>query len=53
MNYWPPVEDTPQGLAFGASNSMSQRRADEPLDVYGVASYFWENFLEQVRSCVS
>lgn len=50
MNDWLPVEDTPQGLAFGAGNSMSRRRADGPLDADGAASYFWENFLEQVRS---
>lgn len=50
MNDWLPVEDTPQGLAFGASNSMSRQRADGSLDVDGAAAYFWENFLEQVRS---
>lgn len=50
MNDWLPVEDTPQGLAFGTGNSMSRRRADGPLDAQGSASYFWENFLEQVRS---
>lgn len=50
MNDWLPLEDTPQGLAFGAGNAMSRRRADGPLDANGAASYFWENFLEQVRS---
>lgn len=50
MNDWLPVEDTPQGLAFSAGNSMSRRRADGPLDADGAARYFWDNFLEQVRS---
>lgn len=50
MNDWLPVEDTPQGLAFTPGNSMSRRRADGPLDPHGAASYFWDNFLEQVRS---
>lgn len=50
MNDWLPVEDAPQGLAFGAGNAMSQRPADGPLDAEGAGSYFWENFLEQVRS---
>lgn len=50
MNDWLPVEDTPQGLVFGASATMSRRRAQGPLDVGGAANYFWENFLEQVRS---
>jgi hypothetical protein len=50
MNDWLPIEDTPQGLAFGASATMSRRRADGPLDAAGAADYFWENFLEQVRS---
>ena len=50
MNDWLPLEDTPQGLAFGAGNAMSRRSADGPLDANGAASYFWENFLEQVRS---
>lgn len=36
-------------VAFGARNAMS-RRADGPLDADGAASYFWGNFLEQVRS---
>lgn len=49
MNDWLPVEDTPQGLAFGAGNAMSRRRPDGPLDANGAANYFWENFLEQVR----
>jgi len=50
MNDWLPAEETPQGLAFGAGNAMSRGRADGPLDADGAASYFWENFLEQVRS---
>jgi hypothetical protein len=50
MNDWLPVEDTPEGLAFGASNSISRRGADGPLDANGAASYFWESFLDQVRS---
>ena len=50
MNDWLPVEDTPQGLAFGAGNAMSRQRADGPLDAEGAANYFWQNFLEQVRS---
>lgn len=49
MNDWLPVENTPQGLAFGARNAMS-RRADGSLDADGAANYIWENFLEQVRS---
>jgi hypothetical protein len=50
MNDWLPIEDTPQGLAFSSGNSMSRRRVDGPLDADGAASYFWDNFLEQVRS---
>lgn len=49
MNDWLPVEDTSQGLAFGTRNAMS-RHTDEPLDAEGAANYFWENFLEQIRS---
>lgn len=49
MNDWLPVEDTPDGLAFGARNAMSGR-TDGPLDADGAASYFWGNILEQVRS---
>ncbi|MBA4048034.1 MAG: hypothetical protein C0476_05775 [Sphingomonas sp.] len=50
MNDWLPLEDTQQGLAFGTSNTMSRRNADGPLDAHGAATYFWENFLDQVRS---
>jgi hypothetical protein len=50
MNDWLPIEDTPQGLAFGAANPMSRQRAGGPLDDHGAANYLWENFLEQVRS---
>jgi len=50
MNDWLPIEDTPQGLAFGAGNAMSRQRAGGPLDADGAADYLWENFLEQVRS---
>jgi hypothetical protein len=50
MNDWLPIEDTPQGLAFGAGNGMFRQRAGGPLDADGAAGYFWENFLEQVRS---
>lgn len=50
MNDWLPIEDTPQGLAFGAGNALSRQRADGPLDADGAANYFWQNFLEQVRS---
>lgn len=50
MNDWLPIEDTPHGLAFGAGAAMSGRRAEGPLDAEGAAGYFWENFLEQVRS---
>ncbi|HEX8486562.1 toll/interleukin-1 receptor domain-containing protein [Sphingomonas sp.] len=50
MNDWLPIEDTPQGLAFGAGNAMSRQRANGPLDADGAANYFWQNFLEQVRS---
>lgn len=49
MNDWLPVEDTPQGLAFGTRNAMS-RDTDGPLDAEAAANYFWENFLEQIRS---
>lgn len=52
MNDWLPIEDTPQGLAFGAGNAMSRHRAGAPLDADWGANYFWENFLEQVRSCI-
>ncbi len=50
MNDWLPLEDTQQGLAFGAGNTMSRRSADDALDAQGAATYFWENFLDQVRS---
>lgn len=52
MNDWLPIEDTPQGLAFSARNAMSHVRADGPLDADGAAAYFWESFLDQVRSRV-
>jgi len=45
MNDWLPVEDSQQGLAFRASNAMSRRHAEGPLDADGAAKYFWENFL--------
>lgn len=50
MNDCLPIEDTPHGLAFGVSATMSRRLAEGPLDAAGAAAYFWENFLEQVRS---
>lgn len=50
MNDWLPVEDTRQGLAFGARNAMSNVRSDGPLDADGAAAYLWESFLNQVRS---
>lgn len=50
MNDWLPIEDTPEGLAFGARNAMSHVRPDGPLDADGAAAYFWESFLDQVRS---
>ena len=50
MNDWLPVQETPQGLAFGARNAMSHVRPDEPLDENGAAAYFWGSFLNQIRS---
>ncbi|MBB3877795.1 toll/interleukin-1 receptor domain-containing protein [Sphingomonas pseudosanguinis] len=50
MNDWLPVEDTREGLAFGARNAMSHRRVDGPLDAEGAATYFWDGFLDHVRA---
>lgn len=50
MNDWLPIQEAPQGLAFGARNAMSHVRPDGPLDENGAAAYFWESFLNQIRS---
>lgn len=52
MNDWLPIQETPQGLAFGAGNAMSRRSTAGPLDADGAANYFWEGFITQVQARV-
>ena len=50
MNDWLPIEEIAHGLAFSARNATSRVRPDSSLDAAGAAAYFWENFLNHVRS---